>query len=156
MTCAFVEDVQAAGLGQLLSHLDLRWLLEFRRCSCRAEATSGRQLLMRLRATRSKSLRCNLHRIGWSAVTQQWKQQLVDEAVSCKVSFRRGCQRARASANSVPSPAGLLSATNPSPAESPSQKLPGQRYVFRLGRPEFSWRTLPASSLGDGISTRAA
>ena len=89
-------------------------------------------------------------------MTQQWKQQVFDEAGSCKVSLRRGYHHAQVSAHSVLSSAGHGTVTNPSRAEFPSQKLPGQSYVFCLGRPEFIWQTLPASSLGNEISTRAA
>lgn len=89
-------------------------------------------------------------------MTQQWKQQVFHEAVSCKVGFRHGYCHTQVSGNSVLSSAGHCTATNPSHAGFPSQKLPEQRYVFCLGRPEFIWRTLPASSLGNEISTRAA
>lgn len=88
-------------------------------------------------------------------MTQQWKQQVFHEAVSCKVSSRRGYCHAQVSANSVLSSAGHCPTTNPSPAEFLLQKLPGKRYIFCLGHPELIWRTLPASSLENEISTRA-
>lgn len=88
-------------------------------------------------------------------MTQQWKQQVFHEAVSCKVSSRRGYCHAQVSANSVLSSAGHCPTTNPSPAEFLLQKLPGKRYIFCLGHSELIWRTLPASSLENEISTRA-
>ena len=89
-------------------------------------------------------------------MTRWQKQWVFGEAVSCKVSLRRGCYHPQVSANSVLSSAGHCTATNPSRAAFPSQKLSGQRYVFYLGRPEFIWRMLPTTSLGNERSTRVA
>lgn len=88
-----------------------------------------------------------------------WQDSAVEAAdfqaaVSCKVSLRCGYCHAQVSANSVQS-AGHQAATNPSCAEFPSQKVPVQRCVFCLGRPEFIWHMPPASFLQNEISTRA-
>lgn len=117
----------------------------------------GRKLPVRSGVTRSKSLHCNLHYVSPKrALRQDSAVEAADfrAAVSCELSLRCGCCHAQVSANGVQS-AGHRTATNPSRAEFPSQKLPGQRCVFCLGRPEFIWHTLPASFQGNEISTRA-